>query len=157
MCHGISGKRNNTLKRDSIYKPNGNRFDLADLRLPLEDCPSKALIDSLPSHGARRIIRKPRAKQLSSFQDATTSRFVVFHLQRRGSYMGNATYKVLSLPGVLLVASICLGYGGRVLRTSSHLPSSCHTSPGISTRGTACPCENGTMENDSSGSWGTDI
>lgn len=111
MCHGISGKRNNTLKRDSIYKPNGNRFDLADLRLPLEDCPSKALIDSLPSHGARRIIRKPRAKQ-SSFQDATTSRFVVFHLQRRGSYMGNATYKVLSLPGVLLVASICLGYGG---------------------------------------------
>lgn len=31
-------KRNNTLKRDTAYYPNGNSFDLADLRLRLEDC-----------------------------------------------------------------------------------------------------------------------
>lgn len=42
MRRGISGKRNNTLKRDLIYNPSVNRFDLVGLRLPLEDCPSKA-------------------------------------------------------------------------------------------------------------------
>lgn len=100
---------------------------------------------------------KGKATKFFSRCHNTLSRFVVFHLQRRGSYMGNAAYKVLSLPGVLLVASICLGYGGRVLRTSSHLTSSCHASSGISTRGTACPWKNGTTENNSWGKLGTDI